>query len=1327
MITNDTMSDGESIRYNSITSLKAAHTKLLKSYKDDENDEANLDEIEWFVRAAAGTGALLDNDNDRYGVQGLIDYWVTILYRGKRTPPDATLVEFDPLLSPILDDNLCPYRGLNAFQEADRDVFFGRHRLLDVLLKKITTTQVLFVVGSSGSGKSSLVLAALIPALKNDRIPGAGNWQYIPSFVPGSDPLRSLASALGNLYQQPHEWVAQQVEQMKQDSNHLTKLVASFSHEPAVVVIDQFEELFTLCLDDSLRAVFIDNLLSLTTASAARNEVILTLRTDYETYLAQNPELMALFEEGQVRVMPLTAAELRSAIEEPAKNIDLRFEEGVVDSLVKDILGEPEGLPLLQFTLLRLWKARENGRNRITLNEYRKLGGARRALALTADEFYQNLTDANRITLRRIMLRLALPSGTAEVLRNTVKREALYFEDPRRVNDVLDQLADEGLIRVTKTDDRKDDKIEIAHEALVRHWPTLVGWIEKERVTMRQRLRLTSAAQQWLEHGKDKGGLLGGSLLAEARQYEALNDLEKEFVAASLAAVNRAEQQKEEERRLKQVRLRQFVSVLTVLLIVALGAAVFGLFQARQARANERRAKEQAILAQSNYKEAVKQTNIAQKLQKEAQNSKEEMQKALQKATKAEALAKTESEKARIEAKRAILARNDANKYSALYRTLLSEKEKELELRQQELELRKQRDEANANLKRERVDAAIPLYEGLLEKYKAANDFRGQAEIHSQLSRAYYLAAEKAERKRDNATAERNHQKSVSEYENARNIIETESKKDIEAAKDDKGKVFLILWEKAQFFRDHSKAADAEKVYLEAMALQEGALTQNDSLKEENYDNLAENLIDLYREQPAKLEALYRRVLEKKRLLHPVTESPEIYQRLRELAGFYRSQNRLAEVEKLYQEALSIVQQVIKKENSENEPVMLGYLVDSLTDLAKTYQDKGIASEAEKYYRQALEKQRQKVGLEQKGNELLTEIETALAKTLKEQKKYSESLNLYGEAVKRSAAQKSVNPKTLTASLDAISEILQEQGQSEKIEQSYQETLSAFSNDEAVKKSIPESLMSQASNQYKAAAQQTPREAIKSFRVAERLIGLAFSASKTVPNTTNESFQLALNTLLESRFAGGAEGDTAETENFLKNLLEMKLESSIKRDRRGLRSADQVISAIERYYRNRDELKLATIYQSALTIRTNLYNGTDNQSVYTTHNDLGKLYLRLGRYEEAKTNYRISLAIVERVFKKGSAGLVVDSLLNLALAHVAVKEYTEAEQLYLRAESNLESNKGDKTLKMAEVLTAYAGVLEKTARLPKANKLLKDAQEIRSKLSAASKTSLEKE
>ena len=1314
--------DDEQQRFNSLTAVKAAHTTLLKNYKD--NDEAQLDEIDHFVRAAAATGALLDCDNDRYAVQSLIDYWITILYRGKRTPPDATLVEFDPSLLPELDDSLCPYRGLNAFQEADRDIFFGRQRLLEILVKKITANQVLFVVGPSGSGKSSLVLAGLVPELKKGIIPGAEKWQYIPAFVPSSDPLRGLAWALAKAYAQPREWVSQQVAQLKEDPNHLAKLVTNFSPEPTVIVIDQFEEVFTLCLDDGVRDAFVNNLLSLTRDSSTRHQIILTLRTDYETYLAPNAGLMSLFEDGQVRVMPLTSSELRTAIEEPAKRINLRFEDGVVDSLVKDILGEPEGLPLLQFTLLRLWKTRENGRNRITLQEYRKLGGARRALALTADDFYQRLTEANRITLRRIMLRLALPSGNAEVLRNTVKRETLYFEDPRRVNDVLDGLAEEGLIRVTKADDPKNDKVQIAHEALVRHWPTLVGWIDKERVAMRQRLRLTSAAQQWFEHGKDEGALLGGSLLAEALKYEALNDLEKEFVAASQEAVDRVERQKEQEQRLRTLRLRQFASVVTVLLVFAIGAAVFGLVQTRQAWANENVAKEQASIAQQKHNEAVKQSNIAKEEREEAElqkriaeDSKADMEEALLQARKAEALARKESVRARVAAQRAIRAQHDADKYSRLYLELYQRNE-------QELELRKQRDEASANLESEKPDVAIDIYRTLLDKYKTANNIIGQAEIHSELSRAYEKSAERAGRKNDKPVAETNRAKAITEYDAAVQIYEAETKKEIDAPENDKDRALQILFQKAQFYRNHSKDAEVEKTYLQAMAIQEEALTTFDLRKVQTYDNIVDNLVVLYRVQAnKKLEDLYQTVLDKKRKLYAQHRSG-IYELLREVAAFSRKQKRFTEAENLYREALDIVQETIKNEKDENDLISLDRQVDNLTDLAETYYEQGKNAIAEEQYRKALEKQQQKLKLLGAGNDGLPNLKVGLANTLKAQGKDAEAVCLYDEAVKRSYAEGNVTDvKSLTISLESIAEILQKQNRPEKIEQRYKESLAAFQGNEPLKNSLAESLILQAGKLYESSPKQPPQQQIKSLKVAESLISLAFSTSPAVEDKTTGVFESALRALREG-FNDAVETDNAaEIENLFNELLDTKERALNAGERRVGSSLEQLLPWIEKMYRSRDEQKLAVFYKRALAIRAQLakVNGSraDNPSIYATHNELAKLQLRLGRNAEAKETYTNALGIVERRFGKNNGSLVVESLANLATAHVALKEYGEAEKLYIRARTNLETSKRDKTVKMAEVLEAYASILKLTGRTAESVKLVEDAQGIRSKLTTS--------
>ena len=1322
MSTHDPLLEHELPRYHSLTDLKAAHTGLLKAYKADQNNEAVLDEVERFVRNAAGTGAVLDSDNDRYGVQSLIDYWVTVLYRGKRTPPDATLVEFDPHLSPKLDDNLCPYRGLNAFQEDDKDLFFGRQRLLELLLKKTTTTRMLFVVGPSGSGKSSLVLAGLVPALKSGMIPGSAQWRYIPSLTPGQNPLKHLASALATTYTQSSDWVSQTVEQMKAEPGHLSKLMESFGPEPAVVVIDQFEEVFTLCNDDAARDAFIDNLLSLT-SSETRHEVFITLRTDYESYLAYNPALMSSFEDGQVRVMPLTAAELRSAIEEPAKRIDLRFEDGVVDGLVKDILGEPEGLPLLQFTLLRLWKSRENGRNRITLKEYRKLGGARRALALTADEFYNSLTDAKRITLERIMLRLALPTGTEEVVRNTVKREALYFEDPGRINEVLGGLAEKGLIKVTQGDDPKNDKIEVAHEALVRHWPTLVGWIEKQRVVMRQRLRLTSAAQQWLEHGRDEGGLLGGSLLAEARQYEALNDLndlEKEFVIASKAAVDREEQRREGERRKKARRQRQFVSVLTVLFIVTLVAAGLAFWQGVKAS-------EKATLAQKNYEEARRQTGIATEQRQEAQrqeqiakNSIAEMEKALVKATDAEALAKKESARAQTETRRAIAARIDADQYNRLYLDELAKQDKELALR-------KQRDEAYAHLKREQPDKAIELYTPLVYLYKQANDFSGQAEALSQLSSAYERLAERAQRRRDKEAADRNHAEATAKYEAALKVYDDELKKKAESGEHDKDKdaVLPILWEKAQFFKDHKKVAEAEKTYLEALVIQEQALTGVDLREEDDYDNIKENLIDLYlnRQSPPqkqKLATLYDQVLQTKKRLHPGTESRDVYLLLREIANFYRGERDFPKAQARYSEALLMVQETIKG-HPENEFARIDDLVDSLTDVARTFSDLKNDVKAEEYYRKAIEKQEKRVAALSYGQDVLDGLKVSLAQTLKAQKKYSEALTYYNDAVKGCYAEKAItNVSNLTNSLEAIAEILQTQGELDQIQPRYQEALDSFQGNQTVREALAKSLINQARSQYKSAPQQPPQQALKYFTTAESLANLAYSVSPTVETATS-TFNQAVNVLLDKRFSSANQSEIGpETEFLLTKLLELK-EQSLETGNKeaAAKGAESVIGALERMYSGDEKLK--GLYSRSLKFREILYGGTDNPVVYRTYNDLGRLSTRLGQYDDAKANYKHALTIVERVFKPTDANLVVDSLVNLASVYVATRDYAEAEKFYLRAISNLEKSSKPQSEKLASVLEKYADSLKASGRITEANKRLQDAQVIRSNLTSSAR------
>ncbi|MCA9977434.1 MAG: SUMF1/EgtB/PvdO family nonheme iron enzyme, partial [Anaerolineales bacterium] len=312
--------------------------------------------------------------------------------------------------------------------------------------------------------------------------------------------------------------------------------------------IDQFEETFTLCLDEEERRAFVNNLLHLMQTPEQRHTVILTMRTDYESHLATMPLLQALFEQNAVRVTAMTAVELYDAILKPAENVGLKFQEGLVDELIREIVGEPAALPLLQFTLLQLWEKRQ--RNRVTWESFRQLGGVAQALASTADALYTSLIPEEQVTLRRILLRLVQPSEGLEVTRNRIRRKALYQagEAQDRVDRVLDKLISSRLLHLTRSSSTNDDQVEVAHEALVRNWPRLVEWLDEERVVLRKRLRLTSLAQNWESLGRDADALLRGALLREALEYSDLNELEREFITASQEETVRAEREKEAAR-----------------------------------------------------------------------------------------------------------------------------------------------------------------------------------------------------------------------------------------------------------------------------------------------------------------------------------------------------------------------------------------------------------------------------------------------------------------------------------------------------------------------------------------------------------------------------------------------------------------------------------------------------------------------------------------------------------------------------------------------------------------------------------------------------------
>jgi len=554
---------GDTVRFPALESMRLAHGDLLKergsSLSRKDTAEA-IARVEDFILRGRAAGALLDEDNQRRAAQSMLDYWATRISRPGYEPPDPTLADFDISLAPELPDSLCPYVGLDAFRESNEDLFFGRARLVAELIERlrpqtapvsetgaVSKGRLLAVLGASGSGKSSVARAGVLGALRRGALPGSADWYYFPTLVPGSNPLLNLARLTD-----PAE-VEKTAEAYRADGGHLAKLAKERFSGKVVLVVDQFEEAFTLCHDESIRQSFIHNLLGLADAGHA---VILTMRADFESQVARAPEFQARFEEAAARITPMGAKELREAIEEPAKKIGLRFEEGVVEALLQDVLGEEAALPLLQFTLLKLWERRE--RNRVTWEAYRKLGGGRQALARAADEFFDGLIHEEQVTAKRLLLKMVRPGAGLEVTSNRVRRVDLYTkaEARDRIERVLEKFLRARLLKLTKGDTEEDDQIEVAHEALVRNWPRLVGWLDEVRADLRVRQRLTAAAEQWLRLGKDPSALRRGRLLQESLEYDDLNELEAEFVQASREAQEAeiAEKEAVRQRELDQAR-----------------------------------------------------------------------------------------------------------------------------------------------------------------------------------------------------------------------------------------------------------------------------------------------------------------------------------------------------------------------------------------------------------------------------------------------------------------------------------------------------------------------------------------------------------------------------------------------------------------------------------------------------------------------------------------------------------------------------------------------------------------------------------------------------
>ena len=482
-----------------------------------------------------------------------------------------------PAVPLVARDDACPYRGLQTFDEADADLYFGRDGDIQAILEHLKASRFLAVLGPSGSGKSSLVRAGVIPALRRSALPDSDRWA-IEVLRPGGRPLEALAVRLHEL--DVREAMQRTVDELARDERtlHLAgtlALAAKPDTSRLAWVIDQTEELFTLARDESERARFIANLVYASSIPGGPAVVIMTLRADFYARCAAYPSLSALLARHQYLVGPMDEAGLRAAVEEPARAFGLEFESGLVDTILEDVASQPGTLPLLEHALFELWERRRGGM--LTLEAYREAGGVQGAIAKRAETIYEGFDAPRQAITRRALLRLTQPGeGTEDTRRRATFREVAGRADEERpVEEVVRELADARLLTTSADQETGESWVDISHEALIRGWPRLRGWLDEDRAGLRVHRRITEATDEWVRLGRDDGILYRGARLAEAAEWRIvnasiLNDVETAFLDASLALQRREQAGRERLRR--RVTIASVGAAIIMLLLASVSA-----------------------------------------------------------------------------------------------------------------------------------------------------------------------------------------------------------------------------------------------------------------------------------------------------------------------------------------------------------------------------------------------------------------------------------------------------------------------------------------------------------------------------------------------------------------------------------------------------------------------------------------------------------------------------------------------------------------------------------------------------------------------------------
>ncbi len=523
---------------------------------------------QWIDAVPLGWGGAQYLDAREIRYETAIPEMVALLNKTSSTPTRAPELDFEPRN---------PYKGLRAFTGDDAHDFFGRDTLINELAATVEEalaleekhqqcTRLLAVVGPSGSGKSSVVMAGLLPRLREGRLPGSERWVYLDPIVPGTHPIEALTLALSeHLPDKSLKAIREDLEDDAARGMHLLATKLAKRHGTKVVLlVDQFEELFTQTPSEDERRHFFDLLVTAITEPHGPVIVLLTLRADFSDRPIYYPELGQLIDRHHQLVFPMKLEELRATIEQPAALPDVRltFEGDLVGDLLFEVQGQVGALPLLQFTLDQLFQ-RRSGRQ-LTLSAYRELGGVKGALTRQAEETYTALpSDEHRKLARALFVRLIDP-GISE--QDTTRRRAALSEfslaeasQTHLLQETIDAFIAVRLL--TANEVAGTTTIEVSHEALIREWPRLAGWLREAREDIHLQQNISKDVAEWEQRNKPLDRLYRGSQLKEAQAWARRNipsGNEVAFLRAGAA------------RRMRSVAN---VTVIVLLLLTATGVA----------------------------------------------------------------------------------------------------------------------------------------------------------------------------------------------------------------------------------------------------------------------------------------------------------------------------------------------------------------------------------------------------------------------------------------------------------------------------------------------------------------------------------------------------------------------------------------------------------------------------------------------------------------------------------------------------------------------------------------------------------------------------------